>query len=86
MKETTTVGIDISKDSFDVHIDTTSQFLHLENTPTGIQLLLEALRELSVSLVVMEATSKYHYLLASMLTEAGLAVAVRSWAKLRCFS
>ncbi|EAA2780625.1 IS110 family transposase [Salmonella enterica] len=76
MKETTTVGIDISKDSFDVHIDTTSQFLHLENTPTGIQLLLEALRELSVSLVVMEATSKYHYLLASMLTEAGLAVAV----------
>lgn len=38
--------------------------------------MLEALRELSVSLVVMEATSKYHYLLASMLTEAGLAVAV----------
>jgi transposase len=69
MKETTTVGIDVSKDSFDVHIDTTSQFLHLENAPTGIQLLLEALRELSVSLVVMEATSKYHYLLASMLTE-----------------
>lgn len=76
MKEITTVGIDVSKDSFDAHIDTTSQFLHLENTPAGIQLLLEALKALSVSLVVMEATSKYHYLLASMLTEAGLAVAV----------
>lgn len=76
MKETTIVGIDVSKDSFDVHIDTTSQHLHLENTLTGIQLLLEAVKELTVSLVVMEATSKYHYLLASMLTEAGLAVAV----------
>lgn len=32
MKETKIVGIDVSKDSFDVHIDTTSLHLHLENT------------------------------------------------------
>ncbi|RBQ33750.1 IS110 family transposase [Rahnella aquatilis] len=76
MKQTTTVGIDVSKGTFDVHIDTTCRFLHLENTTEGILLLLDELRELSVSLVVMEATSKYHYLLTSMLSGAGLPVAV----------
>jgi transposase len=76
MNETTTVGIDVAKNTFDVYIDTTCQFLHLENTAEGILILLDELRNLTISRIVMEATSKYHYLLTSMLSADELPVAV----------
>lgn len=76
MTEYTTVGIDIAKDSFDVYIDSTRQHLHLDNTPDGHQQLLTSLCVMTIKLVVMEATSRYHSLLAATLEIAGLPVAV----------
>ncbi|QKJ57552.3 IS110 family transposase [Serratia fonticola] len=76
MTEHATVGIDIAKDTFDVFIDSTRQLLHLDNTPEGHQQLLSALSAITVKLVVMEATGRYHSLLAATLELAGLPVAV----------
>lgn len=76
MTDETVVGIDIAKETFDVYIDTTSAYLHLNNSPEGHQQLSNALSALNVKLVVMEATSRYHALLAAELTLRGLNVAV----------
>lgn len=76
MTEYATVGIDIAKDTFDVYIDSTRQHLHLDNTPEGHQQLLTSLCVITIKLVVMEATSRYHSLLAATLEVAGLPVAV----------
>lgn len=70
------VGVDIAKETFDVFISPSGRFLHLENTPAGHQQLLEQLASLHVRLVVMEATSRYHNLLAATLELAGIPVAV----------
>lgn len=76
MMEYTTVGIDIAKDSFDVYIDTTRQHLHLENSPDDHQKLLQILSSMTIKLVVMEATSRYHSLLTATLELARIPVAV----------
>ncbi|TDN56026.1 IS110 family transposase [Scandinavium goeteborgense] len=70
------VGVDIAKETFDVFISPSGRFLHLENTPAGHQQHLEQLASLHVRLVVMEATSRYHNLLAATLELAGIPVAV----------
>lgn len=70
------VGVDIAKETFDVFISPSGQFLHLENTPDGHQQLLAQLAPLNIKLVVMEATSRYHNLLAATLELARLPVAV----------
>jgi transposase len=70
------VGVDIAKETFDVFISPSGRFLHLENTPAGHQQLLEQLASLHVRLVVMEATSRYHNLLAATLELKGIPVAV----------
>jgi transposase len=56
MTEHTTVGIDIAKETFDVFISPDGIFLHLDNTPQGHQLLLDALSSRAVARIVMEAT------------------------------
>jgi transposase len=76
MTEYSVIGIDIAKETFDVYIDTSCTYLHLDNSPDGHQQLLSVLSALRVKLVVMEATSRYHSLLAAMLTLQGFAVAV----------
>ncbi|MCS2154647.1 IS110 family transposase [Scandinavium goeteborgense] len=70
------VGVDIAKETFDVFISPSGRYLHLENTPAGHQQLLEQLASLHVRLVVMEATSRYHNLLAATLELKGIPVAV----------
>lgn len=74
--EYTTVGVDIAKDSFDVYIDSTHQHLHLDNTPEAHQQLLATLSGMTIRMVVMEATSRYHSLLAATLELAGIPVAI----------
>ncbi|WP_330984163.1 MULTISPECIES: IS110 family transposase [Enterobacterales] len=76
MTEYSFVGVDIAKETFDVFISPSGQFLHLENTPAGHQQLLAQLTPLNIKLVVMEATSRYHNLLAVTLELAGVPVAV----------
>ncbi|MCW4781724.1 IS110 family transposase [Enterobacter chuandaensis] len=86
MTEHTTVGIDIAKDSFDVFISPDGLFLHLENTPHGHQQLLDALASRTVVRIVMEATGRYHNLLAATLELAGLPVAVVNPAQVKHFA
>lgn len=76
MSDKTTVGIDVSKFSLDVFIDTSERLIHLENSASGIMQLLKELEGLHISGVIMEATSRYHSLAESMLISAGLPVAV----------
>ncbi|OWS75204.1 hypothetical protein CBW22_13085 [Pantoea sp. VS1] len=76
MSDKTTVGIDVSKLGLDVFIDSSERLIHLENSASGIVQLLKELEGLHVSGVIMEATSRYHFLAESMLISAGLPVAV----------
>lgn len=69
-------GVDIAKETFDVFISPSGKLLHLENTPAGHQQLLDELTPLTVRLVVMEATGRYHNLLAATLELGGIPVAV----------
>ncbi|MNB68419.1 Transposase [compost metagenome] len=85
MKEVTIVGIDISKLSFDVYIDTTQQVHHLQNCEAGFESLLQLLHKLKVGLIVTEAAGKYHLPLASAMTKAGYAVAVVNPRKIKNF-
>ncbi|MBE4813462.1 MULTISPECIES: IS110 family transposase [unclassified Enterobacter cloacae complex] len=86
MTEHTTVGIDIAKETFDVFISPDGIFLHLENTPQGHQLLLDALSSRAFARIVMEATGRYHNLLAATLELAGLPVAVVNPAQVKHFA
>lgn len=86
MTEHTTVGIDIAKETFDVFISPDGIFLHLDNTPQGHQLLLDALSSRTVTRIVMEATGRYHNLLAATLELAGLPVAVVNPAQVKHFA
>lgn len=86
MTEHITIGIDIAKDTFDVFISPDGLFLHLENTPHGHQQLLDALASRAVTRIVMEATGRYHNLLAATLELAGLPVAVVNPAQVKHFA
>jgi transposase len=70
------VGVDISKARLDVHIDPLGQSFSADNTPAGIGMLLESLKDLSVKLVLIEATGRYERRLAADLLEAGIPVTV----------
>ena len=70
------VGIDVCKDWLDVYVHPIGDKLHLSNTPEGLQALKRELAGLSVALIVMEATGKYHREAHRTLDAAGLAVTV----------
>lgn len=70
------VGIDVSKDRFDVHVWPTHDAFTADNTPAGIARLLERLRPLGVTLVVVEATGRYERRVAFELMSNGFEVAV----------
>lgn len=70
------VGVDVSKARLDIHIDPLGQFLFVDNTPAGIQMLLKALQPLTVKLALIEATGRYERRLAADLLDAAIPVAV----------
>ncbi|WP_210450360.1 IS110 family transposase [Pantoea ananatis] len=76
MNDKSTIGIDVSKHTLDIYIDTSKRLMHVENSASGIMQLLKELETLNVSGVIMEATSRYHSLAESMLIAAHLPVAV----------
>lgn len=70
-------GIDVSKDYLDIAIRPTKDQFRLPNTDEGIDAFVQQLRPLNPSLIVMEATGRYHQLVLSRLLAAGLpAVAI----------
>lgn len=86
MPQDTFVGIDVSKDSLDVHVLPANRRLQCSNSPADIQALAAELLGLLPSLVVMEATGGYQTLLAAMLYDRGLPVAVVNPRQVRDFA
>jgi len=78
------VGIDVSKDWLDVALD--SESLRVANDVAAINELIERLRSIGTSLVVMEATGGYETQTASAVAGAGLRVAVVNPRQVRDFA
>ena len=70
------VGIDVAKDSLDVHTLPHARRIHCTTNAKDVQKLIDQLRGLKVNLIVLEATGGYGTTLAAELQQAGLAVAV----------
>jgi transposase len=70
------VGIDISKDRLDVHIQPTEERFSLAHDEAGVAEVVRRLQGVAPQLVVMEATGGYETTVAAALGSAGLPVAV----------
>jgi len=70
------VGIDISKDRLDVHIQPTEECYSLAHDEAGVAEVVRRVRDLGPQLVAMEATGGYEIRLAAALGSAGLPVVV----------
>jgi transposase len=70
------VGIDVSKNSLDIHIEPTGKSLHVAYDQAGVAQIVRHLVEVSPTLIVMEATGGLETPLACELAAQGLPVAV----------
>ncbi|ACX94878.1 IS110 family transposase [Halothiobacillus neapolitanus] len=70
------VGIDVSKDTLDVHIAPSGVSLHETYDEKGIEKIIEALKAASSTLIVLEATGGLEVRLACELSATGLTVAI----------
>lgn len=86
MAEQVVVGIDVSKAKLDVAILPSGEQFTVSNDRHGIDRLLQRLRPLAPSRVVLEATGKLERLAASELAAAGLAVAVVNAGQVRHYA
>jgi transposase len=67
-----TVGVDISKDTLDVHVFPAGLTRRLANTAKGFTGLIAWLKDFSVTRIVFEPTGTYHRAFERRLAEAGL--------------
>lgn len=70
------VGIDVSKDTLDVHIAPSGVSLHETYDEKGIEKIIEAFKAASSTLIVLEATGGLEVRLACELSATGLTVAI----------
>jgi len=70
------VGIDVSKSRLDVAVRPTAETISGDNTPDGIEQLVEKIYALSPTLITLESTGGYERPLVIALAEAKLPVAV----------
>ncbi len=80
------VGIDVSKDSFDLCIDGTNQAKHWEYTSQSLKKCVKELKKLEPELIVMEATGGYEMQLVIALQQSELPVAVVNPRRVRDFA
>lgn len=80
------VGIDVSKDFLDVHVEPTGEALRVGNDHDGLEELIARLRAIDADAAVMEATGGYESLAAAALAQAGFCVAVVNPAQVRAFA
>ena len=66
------VGVDISKDTLDVHLHPAGATQRLANTPAGIRKLITWLGGFPIARIVFEPTGAYHHGLERRLGDAGL--------------
>jgi transposase len=67
---TNRVGIDVSKATLDIYVNSTGEFSQVENTVAGRQKLIKQLQKLQPSLVIFEATGGYEWELMLDLADA----------------
>jgi len=70
------IGIDVSKDTLEVHARPEGTKWSVRNDKVGLTTLLKALKKLAVELVVMEATGGLEQEAADKLVKAGYGVAI----------
>lgn len=70
------VGIDVSKGRLDVCVLPSGDTLSVDNSPAGIERIIELLIPLKVGLVVIEATGRYERRVVAELLNSGIKVAV----------
>jgi transposase len=80
------VGIDVSKETLDVHIAPSGMVLHEMYDEAGIDRILEALKAAAPTLIVLEATGGLEVRLASELAAAGFTVSVVNPRRARDFA
>ncbi|HUV06020.1 MAG TPA: transposase, partial [Armatimonadota bacterium] len=69
------VGIDVAKDTLQVHVRPTDESFSISNTVGGVEALIERIAPLSPELIVLEATGKLEALAMGAIAHAGLPVA-----------
>jgi len=67
MSTTCFIGIDVSKDQLDTAIRPTKAKMRFANNDQGIDALIQQIQPLKPTLIVMEATGRYHQLLLARL-------------------
>ena len=80
------VGIDVSKDRLDVFVHPGGTAFAVARNGAGLEQLVTRLRELSPSIVAIEATGGFETIAAAALAGAGLPVAVVNPAQIRAFA
>jgi transposase len=79
-------GVDVSKDWLDAHVSPCDKRLRVANTPAGIRKLKRWLQRFALSIVIIEATGKWHRLLWRSLFQSNIPVAVIDPYKARMFA
>jgi transposase len=79
-------GIDVAKDTLDVHVRPTDEAFQSANDEAGIRELVTRLQGLAPTLIVLEATGGYEVAVAAALASAGLPVAVVNPRQIRDFA
>lgn len=67
-----TIGVDISKDTLDVHLHPAGAARQFSNNAKGLKALIAWLEESQVSRIVFEPTGAYHHAFERRLGQAGL--------------
>ena len=80
------VGIDVSKDRLDVHVQPSAEAFAVARDEAGIAALVERLRGAPPALIVLEATGGLQVKVAGALAAAGLPVAVVNPRQVRNFA
>jgi transposase len=80
------VGTDVCKEYLDVYLHPLGHHWRLTNDRDGLRRLKRLLAEYQVTLIVMEATAKYHRLAHRSLSQSGFAVAVVNPLRARLFA
>lgn len=80
------IGIDVSKDRLDVHVQPIGRAFAVPRTDAGVEQLLTELRVLAPMLVVLEATGGFELTVAAALAGASLPLAVVNPRQIRDFA
>lgn len=80
------VGIDVSKDRLDVHVEPGGEAFAVARDAAGLEALVERLRPLAPQTVAVEATGGFETVVAASLCAASLPVVVVNPAQVRAFA